>query len=639
MKKISIVGVTFVVLMIYGESRATDYVYVSVNGDTSAVSMIQGDTFGFGANLTGSSVIWEIWVDLDGDKTISPGDKRAAEDMPPQYDQDFTGSFGIPDMDSTPGFVFFGDLVGGPAATYTYLFRATDTDSTNASDTLLVILHPFPGAFLSGTVSISGVTPPDSQLLNIWVEASGDRGSGASFDFWASLTDSFGNFTIALDSFTLGDSADVRPSDEFPGFIVFPSERRIVISDTLTGLDFLYRPAAAMVSGSVRDDLGTNLPDGTRVEASDTFSNRKETSLTSGFYSFYFDSSEVGTWDIEVPPMGIPTTTYLIPPSQTVNVGTGDSLTVDFTVYRTDTTIPGRVTIEDTVPLDKDYLMFAQSETETLGLALSFADSATGDYNLYVSTLDTSWSVLLNIFFTPLPPGYIVEGGWWRYRVSPGDSVNFNMVPITNTLSGNFSFHPSVPDSLKFPLNIFSVILSYWSPGGFFDNLAGYLNPDTFGNYSFGVDDDTFLVFAPMPPNYYTVPNFYDSLVVTGDMDSVDFVIYSTLVGVEESNYQLPITNYQLFQNHPNPFHSNTTLRFVLPTSGFVSLTIYDLSGRLMKTLVEGEKKAGVYTLFWDGSDSKGRKVPSGIYFYRLNVGANGNSPGFTQNRKMILLR
>jgi hypothetical protein len=631
---LSVLGASFL-LSISVTAQATDYVFISANGDTSAASMVQGDTIGFGANLTGAYVVWEVWIDLDGNGSISPGDKNVSDDMPPHYDQDSLATQGLPDMDPNVGIVLFDGMVGGPAAPYTYIFKATDTDSTSATDTAFVNSVPFPGAILSGTVSFSGVTPPDSQLMNILVGA-----EGTVFNFWEDLTDSFGSYTITLDSFTLGDTAVVSPSDEFPGYTVYPPDTTVIIADSITGLDFLFRPAAAMVSGTVKDDLGADLPNGTFLAARDTLTNQKETTLSSGFYYFNFDTSETGLdWEIEVDDPLRLSPTYLMPPAQTVTVGIGDSTTVNFTAYRTDTFNPGRVTIQDTVPLDKSYLVLAESESLNLGRVVQLADSVTGDFNLYVSSLETSWAVILHVFFTPPPPGYIVEGGWWRYRIPPGDSVNFNMVPITDTLKGNFSYHASVPDSLKFDLSTIGVILSYWSPGGFFDNLADYVNPDTSGNYLFGVDQDTFLVFAPLPDTtFYTIPPFYDSLVVTGNVDTVDFVIYSSLVGVEEEDAQLKIQKAKLLQNQPNPLTSKTRIRFELPVSGHVSLKVYDLSGRLVKTIMDNEMKAGVYTFIWDGSDSDGRKVSSGIYFYRLQSKI-GQAGEFTGIRKMILLK
>jgi len=88
-----------------------------------------------------------------------------------------------------------------------------------------------------------------------------------------------------------------------------------------------------------------------------------------------------------------------------------------------------------------------------------------------------------------------------------------------------------------------------------------------------------------------------------------------------------------LAQNHPNPFNPRTTIRFGLPDAQEISLRIYDIYGRLVTTLADGEFPAGLHELSWQGADGRGRPVASGTYFYRL-TGARR-----TETRKMLLLK
>jgi hypothetical protein len=88
-----------------------------------------------------------------------------------------------------------------------------------------------------------------------------------------------------------------------------------------------------------------------------------------------------------------------------------------------------------------------------------------------------------------------------------------------------------------------------------------------------------------------------------------------------------------LAQNFPNPFNPTTRIVFGLAAPADVSLRIFDVSGRLVRVLVESARPAGNYSELWDGRDSGGRAVASGIYFYRLEAGA------FRETRKMALLR
>ncbi|MEE9271013.1 MAG: FlgD immunoglobulin-like domain containing protein, partial [Candidatus Krumholzibacteria bacterium] len=88
-----------------------------------------------------------------------------------------------------------------------------------------------------------------------------------------------------------------------------------------------------------------------------------------------------------------------------------------------------------------------------------------------------------------------------------------------------------------------------------------------------------------------------------------------------------------LAQNHPNPFNPTTNIEFTLPVSGPVTLAIYDGEGRRVATLVDGGRPEGVNNVSWDGRNSRGERVSSGVYFYRLE------SRYATLTRKMILLK
>ena len=109
----------------------------------------------------------------------------------------------------------------------------------------------------------------------------------------------------------------------------------------------------------------------------------------------------------------------------------------------------------------------------------------------------------------------------------------------------------------------------------------------------------------------------------------------ATVVSVGEHgevNQLLPAA-YSLNQNYPNPFNPETRISYSIPEPGFVKLSIYDINGTLIKVLQEGNKSAGKYEAIWDGKNSFGSKVGSGVYFYRLQANS------FVQVKKMILLK
>ena len=105
-----------------------------------------------------------------------------------------------------------------------------------------------------------------------------------------------------------------------------------------------------------------------------------------------------------------------------------------------------------------------------------------------------------------------------------------------------------------------------------------------------------------------------------------------SITGVEMEPIVLPKT-YQLSQNYPNPFNPSTEIRFSLPEQANVNLTVYDLTGRLIATLVNTSMAPGTHRVTWNGVDDAGRQVSSGVYFYLMKAGP------FMTARKMLLLR
>ncbi len=90
---------------------------------------------------------------------------------------------------------------------------------------------------------------------------------------------------------------------------------------------------------------------------------------------------------------------------------------------------------------------------------------------------------------------------------------------------------------------------------------------------------------------------------------------------------------FRLEQNYPNPFNPETEIGFALPEASAVKLTVFNLLGERVRTLVEQECPAGFHRVIWDGKDERGRLLASGIYLYRLQAGE------FVQVKKMSLLR
>lgn len=93
-----------------------------------------------------------------------------------------------------------------------------------------------------------------------------------------------------------------------------------------------------------------------------------------------------------------------------------------------------------------------------------------------------------------------------------------------------------------------------------------------------------------------------------------------------------PIENY-LIQNFPNPFNPSTTIRYAVASESPVSLAVFSLKGELVCNLVSERQPPGVYEVLWEGRNSRGSEVASGLYFCRLRIG------DFNSVNKMMLLK
>jgi Secretion system C-terminal sorting domain len=108
---------------------------------------------------------------------------------------------------------------------------------------------------------------------------------------------------------------------------------------------------------------------------------------------------------------------------------------------------------------------------------------------------------------------------------------------------------------------------------------------------------------------------------------SVDSFKTSIATGIEDLTNTIPSV-YKIYQNYPNPFNPTTTIKYSVPNSSFVTIKVYDILGRMVKSLVNEQKVAGNYSVQFNGSN-----FASGIYFYRMQAG------DFVQTKKLILMK
>jgi hypothetical protein len=114
-------------------------------------------------------------------------------------------------------------------------------------------------------------------------------------------------------------------------------------------------------------------------------------------------------------------------------------------------------------------------------------------------------------------------------------------------------------------------------------------------------------------------------------IEAIDFYRTATPIG-EVETATLP-AEFRLEQNYPNPFNPETTIRYTVPGTRRVTITVYNILGRRVITLLDQEQSAGTHQVTWNGVDERGAPVASGLYLYRMVT------DGFSEVKKMLLLK
>ena len=117
----------------------------------------------------------------------------------------------------------------------------------------------------------------------------------------------------------------------------------------------------------------------------------------------------------------------------------------------------------------------------------------------------------------------------------------------------------------------------------------------------------------------------YDLKIIVGDQEYVKSMSQEILSSIPEE--------FSLGQNYPNPFNPITQMEYSLPQSSKVVISVYNVLGQEIKTLVNKEQDYGYHSVSWDGTDRLGKSVASGVYFTQMR------SDGFSQSKKMLLLK
>ncbi|MBC8416628.1 MAG: T9SS type A sorting domain-containing protein, partial [Candidatus Cloacimonetes bacterium] len=180
-------------------------------------------------------------------------------------------------------------------------------------------------------------------------------------------------------------------------------------------------------------------------------------------------------------------------------------------------------------------------------------------------------------------------------------------------------------------LAIYSNIEGGWEGTGNIDEDPLFVG---YGNFPFSLLDDSPCVNTAIPdttglnlPEYDLAGN---PRIFGGRIEMGAYENQNVVVSIDENSIPL-VTN--LNQNYPNPFNPVTTISYQLPEESEVELSVYNIKGQKVKTLVNETKPAGEHSAIWNGKDSNGNQVSSGIYFYKLNTGY------YQKVKKMLLLK
>lgn len=131
---------------------------------------------------------------------------------------------------------------------------------------------------------------------------------------------------------------------------------------------------------------------------------------------------------------------------------------------------------------------------------------------------------------------------------------------------------------------------------------------------------------------YYIALKSVDSSGNWSDISNVLSATTSIALGTDDGHTGLP-TDFQLSQNYPNPFNASTQIKYSLPRTTHVNITVFNVAGQHVTTIIDDLESAGNHAIVWEAYSADGNPLPSGIYFYRIQAGH------FLATKKMVLLK
>ncbi|MEJ2193372.1 MAG: T9SS type A sorting domain-containing protein [Ignavibacteriaceae bacterium] len=387
-----------------------------VNGSSTNFSMASGTEISWSYNLpVGGTATLEIWIDINDNSTIEPGSDVLWESF---YQIDGQSNLdGPPDMDGLAnGQIIFAQEVG--LAPGGYIMSINNNNSTvTIPGTVTPIASPV--FTISGSVSVPAGNSAQYMVLSL------DNNSEDGDKFWNAITDASGNFAVQLDADTSGNPWTLRIDNSYTlnPAVVSPDNISFNLdaggTTSYSGNNFTFTEAAAEINDTVKDENG-NLLIGTNVYLSgdDGNFNRYVWTDNTGTFRIGFLSGELPASNIVLgsgnsEDMNIVSAMFQLP-----TINSSDILTKNLTIYTTNSTISGNVTLNGNPPNFNLEMYAFVSDT---GYVRTYTD-ANGNYTMQVSD---------QLFNYNIGPGQLPNDYNGYYIIAhPGQTnVNFNFTP------------------------------------------------------------------------------------------------------------------------------------------------------------------------------------------------------------------
>jgi Secretion system C-terminal sorting domain len=411
---------------------------LTVNSTTNNFTMVSGDTISWSYNVPnpGDTTFIQIWIDTDQNGALNTS-TDVLWNYFEQIDGDNQGQNGPPDMDGTAnGQVSFHQNIGLAPAHYIMVFKNHNSYSYVAGSVTALASPTFT---ISGHVSAPG--GGNAQYVAVNLEAQNGN------NFWTAITDASGNYTIQMNSDTSGNPWKLRIDNQFlfGSDIVSPDRINLTldagVKTSYTGNDFTETTASATVSGTVKDGNGNPVVNlGAYLSGNNGAFNRNGKTDTSGVYQIGLLSSELPFSNLTVGIGDSFDTNYVPIYHQFSLVNSGNSLTQDFTLFKANSTISGRITVDGSSPVGPITVFgynadSANAQTNT---------DANGYYMLHVTDKIYDYTIELG----NIPAGY----GFTNPVVHAGDTnVNINLTQATDVKQINSNLPKTYALSQNFP--------------------------------------------------------------------------------------------------------------------------------------------------------------------------------------------